>query len=63
MQNHFCNSEEKLIERVRCWGVGVVQRIELHKNKILELAIKKNMVGPNPLRVLRRNPNPRMGKS
>ena len=51
-----------MIERVRCWGVGVVQRIELHKNKILELAIKKNMVGPNPLRVLRRNPNPQMGK-
>ena len=40
----------------------MAQRIELHKNKIFEPAIKKKMVGPNPLRFLRRNPNPRMGK-
>ena len=40
----------------------MAQRIELHKNKIVEPAIKKKMVGPNPLRVLRRNENPRMGK-
>ena len=40
----------------------MAQRIELHKNKILEPTIKKKMVGPNPLRVLRRNPKPRMGK-
>ena len=40
----------------------MAQRIELHKNKIFEPAIKKKMVGPNPLMFLRRNPNPRMGK-
>ena len=40
----------------------VAQKIELYKNKILEPVIKKEMVGPNPLRVLRRNLNSRMGK-
>ena len=36
----------------------MAQRIKLHKNKILELAKKKKMVGPNPLRILRRNLSP-----
>ena len=40
----------------------MAQRIELHKNKILGPAIKKKMVGPNSLRVLRKNPSPQMGK-
>jgi len=40
----------------------MAQRIELHENKIHEPTIKKKMVGPNPLRILRRNLNPQMGK-
>ena len=41
----------------------MAQRVELHeKNKRLEPTIKKKMLGPTPLRDLRKNPDSRMDR-
>ena len=40
----------------------MAQRIELHEKKILEPTIKKKDGRPKSIKILRRNPNPRMSK-